>query len=93
MTLKTYDPVSGTVLKYRTDKAAEVGRLIAGLGKCGKVMAATTLSDDSRQGGIDHVIRDEGASHVATVNEKKIILEQQGKEGGAGPGKKKKGKK
>jgi hypothetical protein len=40
LTLKTYDPVSGTVLKYKTDKAAEVGRLIASLGTLGRSMAA-----------------------------------------------------
>lgn len=27
-------------MKYRTDKAADVGRLIAALGTCGRVMAA-----------------------------------------------------
>jgi len=31
--LKTYNPVAGICLKYRTNKAAEVGRLITGLGK------------------------------------------------------------
>jgi hypothetical protein len=39
-TLKTYDPVSGTCLKYQTDKAAEVGRLVGGLGKLARYMAA-----------------------------------------------------
>ena len=38
LTLKTYDPVSGVCLKYETDKAAEVGRLVAGLGQLGKGM-------------------------------------------------------
>jgi hypothetical protein len=38
--LKTFDPVSGTTLKYRTDKAAEVGRLIAAMGSLGREMAA-----------------------------------------------------
>ncbi|PGH04612.1 hypothetical protein GX51_03445 [Blastomyces parvus] len=33
LTLKTFHPTSGICLKYRTNKAAEVGRLIAGLGK------------------------------------------------------------
>jgi hypothetical protein len=32
--------VSGTTLKYRTDKAAEVGRLIAAMGTLGREMAA-----------------------------------------------------
>ncbi|KAK4977311.1 hypothetical protein LTR66_010777 [Elasticomyces elasticus] len=40
LTLKTFDPVSGVCLKYRTDKAAEVGRLIGGLGRLGRHMAA-----------------------------------------------------
>jgi hypothetical protein len=38
--LKTYDPESGACLKYRTNKAAEVGRLIASLGRLGRHMAA-----------------------------------------------------
>ncbi|KAE8374070.1 signal recognition particle 9 kDa protein-domain-containing protein [Aspergillus bertholletiae] len=33
LTLKTYNPTSGICLKYRTNKAAEVGRLITSLGK------------------------------------------------------------
>lgn len=36
MTLKTYHPDSGICLKYRTDKAAEVGRLMTGLGRLAK---------------------------------------------------------
>ncbi len=40
LTLKTYDPVSGICLKYRTDKAAEVGRLVASLGRLGRTTAA-----------------------------------------------------
>ena len=38
--LKTYDPISGTTLKYKTDKAAEVGRLVAAMGSLGREMAA-----------------------------------------------------
>ncbi|KAF2762854.1 hypothetical protein EJ05DRAFT_506525 [Pseudovirgaria hyperparasitica] len=38
--LKTYDPVSGACLKYKTDKAAEVGRLVGCLGRLGRSMAA-----------------------------------------------------
>ncbi|KAF2429803.1 hypothetical protein EJ08DRAFT_269114 [Tothia fuscella] len=40
LTLKTFDPISGVVLKYETDKAAEIGRLIASLGTLGREMAA-----------------------------------------------------
>jgi hypothetical protein len=38
--LKTYDPASGVTLKFKTDRAAEVGRLINGLGRVGRHMAA-----------------------------------------------------
>lgn len=40
LVLKTYDPESGVVLKFKTDRAAEVGRLINGLGRLGRHMAA-----------------------------------------------------
>ncbi|KAM7197860.1 Signal recognition particle 9 kDa protein (SRP9) domain containing protein [Rhypophila sp. PSN 637] len=43
--LKTYDPVSGTCLKYRTSKAAEVSRLIQMLGTLGKKMAGVPDED------------------------------------------------
>jgi len=36
LTLKTYHPESGICLKYKTDKAAEVGRLVTGLGRLAK---------------------------------------------------------
>lgn len=36
LTLKTYHPESGICLKYATDKAAEVGRLMTGLGRLAK---------------------------------------------------------
>lgn len=38
--MKTYDPESGVCLKFKTDRAAEVGRLINGMGKLGRHMAA-----------------------------------------------------
>ncbi|KAG9230071.1 signal recognition particle 9 kDa protein-domain-containing protein [Amylocarpus encephaloides] len=39
LTLKTYDPTSGATLKYQTNKAAEVGRLIQILGRLARPMA------------------------------------------------------
>ena len=38
--VKAYDPVSGTTLKFKTEKSADVGRLIAGVGRLGRQMAA-----------------------------------------------------
>lgn len=40
LTLKTYDPESGVCLKFKTDRAADVGRLISGLGRLGRHMVA-----------------------------------------------------
>jgi hypothetical protein len=37
--LKTYDPVSGTTLKYKTTKQAEVSRLIQILGRLARPMS------------------------------------------------------
>ncbi|KAH8696197.1 signal recognition particle 9 kDa protein-domain-containing protein [Talaromyces proteolyticus] len=47
LTLKTYNPVTGICLKYRTNKAAEVGRLISGLGK---LAAGVKISEDDGAG-------------------------------------------
>ena len=40
LTLKTYDPESSVCLKFKTDRAADVSRLINGLGRLGRHMAA-----------------------------------------------------
>lgn len=53
LVLKTYDPESGVVLKFKTDKAADVGRLIAGLGRLGRRMAALPDSVDGRHTQLD----------------------------------------
>ncbi|KAL9056755.1 MAG: hypothetical protein Q9162_002726 [Coniocarpon cinnabarinum] len=47
LTMKTYDPVSGVCLKYRTVKQQEVGRLIGvgGLASIAQVMVGNTSSD------------------------------------------------
>ncbi|MCJ1266430.1 hypothetical protein MMC22_006315 [Lobaria immixta] len=103
LVLKTYDPVSGTCLKYRTDKAADVGRLIAALGTCGRVMAAlpekekgTEKDEDGGEGG--------GAAEAKGKLDGSEVLPARGGEkekegkgkagasGGGGTGKKKKGK-
>lgn len=46
LVLKTYDPVSGTCLKYRTDKAAELGRLVASLGRLGREFSGLSVEED-----------------------------------------------
>jgi hypothetical protein len=56
LTLKTYDPESGVVLKFKTDRAAEVGRLIGGLGRLGRHMAALPAQADGKHRAYDHYI-------------------------------------
>lgn len=99
LTLKTFEPSSGICLKYKTDKAAEVGRLLTGLGRVagGEVIempappsiAAAAAAEDKME--IDEV-----GSGTATpkVEDAKLPGQAQSSAGGAGgKGKKKKGKK
>jgi hypothetical protein len=60
LTLKTYNPAAGICLKYRTNKASEVGRLISGLGRLaggakisdlGTTMTTTTTTTVASGGG------------------------------------------
>ncbi|KAF6836028.1 hypothetical protein CPLU01_03933 [Colletotrichum plurivorum] len=64
--IKTYDPVSGVALKYRTTKAAEVSRLITTLGSLGRTMCTSkapeavkdepmvdTPTDERNGGGVE----------------------------------------
>ncbi|KAI1393427.1 signal recognition particle 9 kDa protein-domain-containing protein [Hypoxylon trugodes] len=108
LTLKTYDPHSGTCLKYRTTKAAEVSRLILSLGKpLGNRMAALPLPE----GEVDEVMVDaavaaeEGKKEEAPTPAPTPAAtgaggsgsgsgkQPQQQGGGGGKGKKKKGKK
>ena len=107
LTLKTYHPESGICLKYRTDKAAEVGRLLAGLGRLAKgevieMPTATTAATGSAGGvAVNEADKMEVDSGVAAPKvEDKVVTAPpalaQGSGGGAGgggKGKKKKGKK
>ncbi|MCJ1403717.1 hypothetical protein MMC11_006940 [Xylographa trunciseda] len=98
--LKTYDPVSGTCLKYRTDKAAEIGRLVAGLGKCARTMAAMP-ADEGAEKGEGHDGHDdgnlmegvqEGKADIASTESRAEVKETKPPVGKAGGGKKRKGK-
>ena len=100
LTLKTFEPGSGICLKYQTDKAAEVGRLVNGLGRlaAGEIIempapnavALATLAEDKTD-------MDESASKTGSGAATPRIEEgkgpPQGQGGGAAKGKKKKGKK
>jgi hypothetical protein len=106
LTLKTFHPESGICLKYRTDKAAEVGRLLAGLGRLAKGeiiemptaangQTAIAAMDDADKMDVDS---GNGAGVVVPKAGDNVVAappaaSQPGGGGGGGKGKKKKGKK
>lgn len=102
LTLKCYDPVSGTCLKYRTDKGAEVGRLVAILGRCGRAMTGLPQKAEVEETGAPDVdgaeagklekdgeILETGKEH-AKVGKAQSQGSGQAKGGDGGGGKKKK---
>ncbi|KAL8680398.1 MAG: hypothetical protein Q9186_003427 [Xanthomendoza sp. 1 TL-2023] len=101
LVLKTYDPASGVCLKYMTGKAAEVGRLVAALGKCGRAMAGLPLQHEAITEGVeaDGKIELNNAPEISpAVGSKEAAksgpqAEAQTQRKGQGGGKRKKGKK
>ena len=93
LTLKTFHPESGICLKYQTDKAAEVGRLLTGLGRLAKsesieMPAAVPVGGETME--VD--VAEETQEPVpAKLEEAKARTTAPA--GGGGKGKKKKGKK
>ncbi|SMR47700.1 unnamed protein product [Zymoseptoria tritici ST99CH_1A5] len=86
LTLKTYDPESGVVLKFKTDRAAEVGRLIGSLGRVGRYMAALPEKEEAQ----DTVPEDVPAIEQAA--DSTLPTSDSKPQSGAGGGKKKKNK-
>ncbi|EXJ55786.1 hypothetical protein A1O7_08716 [Cladophialophora yegresii CBS 114405] len=106
LTLKTYHPESGICLKYRTDKAAEVGRLLTGLGRLARgetieppsAASAAATATATTDGDADKMDIDGGAvlkmeDKVATAPPVAVTQQAGGGGGGGGKAKKKKGKK
>jgi len=93
LTLKTYDPASGTTLKYSTYKAAEVARLIQILGRLARPMAGLpNIKEDIAM--IDSAPAEVGSGVATPVVETPAAGGKPGGQGGAGGKKsKKKGKK
>ncbi|KAE9372304.1 hypothetical protein N431DRAFT_483125 [Stipitochalara longipes BDJ] len=100
LTLKTYDPASGATLKYSTNKAAEVSRLIQILGRLARPMSGLPeVKDDVPVLGAGAGVEGEGSGVGTPTVESVPALAaagkpgQQAQGGGAGGKKKKKGKK
>ncbi|CCX30914.1 signal recognition particle 9 kDa protein-domain-containing protein [Pyronema domesticum] len=54
LTLKTYDPVSGSVIKFSTSKIADVGRLITALHKLAReTVGASELVEEAEKMEVD----------------------------------------
>ncbi|KAI9788278.1 MAG: hypothetical protein M1835_002360 [Candelina submexicana] len=93
--VKTYDPISGACLKYRTNKAAEVGRLIASLGRLGTLMIGQAVQGEP---SLDATMADpppiEEATGTSTPVTEVVPVKEQKKDSGGdtkgGGGKKKK---
>ncbi|KAL2438565.1 hypothetical protein ABEF95_012255 [Exophiala dermatitidis] len=109
LTLKTYHADSGICLKYRTDKAAEVGRLLNGLGRLAKgeiieMPTTTTTATQIESGQLSAPAADadkmdvDGGVVAAPKVEDKVVTAPPATShttggAGGGKGKKKKGKK
>ncbi|CAK1361576.1 hypothetical protein CB0940_03063 [Cercospora beticola] len=94
LTLKTYDPESGVTLKFKTDRAAEVARLINGLGRVGRHMAALP----EKEGAQDAIMEDAPGPEQASEDVKTSVpapseTKTQPQQTGGGGKKKKKNKK
>ncbi|KJZ76045.1 hypothetical protein HIM_04501 [Hirsutella minnesotensis 3608] len=86
--IKTYDPVSGVTLKYRTTKAAEVSRLVySSLGRLARAMAALPA------GEIEEPMPDAPPAPVSATTSGDAIQTQQGSQQGGTVKRKKKGRK
>ncbi|EOO04388.1 putative wd repeat protein [Phaeoacremonium minimum UCRPA7] len=90
LVLKTFDPVGGVTLKYKTTKAAEVARLIQMLGTLGRTMAA--LPPLPQEEAMPDAPKEEAPAPVAPAAAAAPSQPGQQQGGGGGKGKKKKGK-
>ncbi|KAF9875634.1 hypothetical protein CkaCkLH20_07015 [Colletotrichum karsti] len=89
--IKTFDPISGVALKYRTTKAAEVSRLITTLGSLGRTMSTSKAPEEVKdEPTADTPAEEKGAGALELKGGPQEKTQQAGVGGGK---KKKKGKK
>ncbi|KAJ3941906.1 uncharacterized protein N0V96_008620 [Colletotrichum fioriniae] len=95
LVIKTFDPVSGVALKYRTTKAAEVSRLITCLGALGRTMSTSKPATLDATAPKDEPMADAGGEDTPAGGAATPVEKPQAAAGGGGAGgkKKKKGKK
>ncbi|KAA8912995.1 signal recognition particle 9 kDa protein-domain-containing protein [Sphaerosporella brunnea] len=85
LTLKTYDPVSGAIVKFSTDRVADVGRLVLGLQRLARTQMGLPAGDTAMG----------EAPEAAEITETKLVVDIPSAAASAqqAKGKKKKGKK
>ncbi|TGZ82997.1 hypothetical protein EX30DRAFT_370038 [Ascodesmis nigricans] len=66
LTLKTYDPVSGAVIKFKTNKIADVGRLVAGLQRVARGSLGLKVEEEEKEKTVVEMVT-EAAGAVATA--------------------------
>ena len=88
---KAFDPVGGVCLKYETNRAVEVGRLVSGFQELGQLMqnVARTLK---RKGEEDAMVVEESVQNKVEVPVKSEGNSTSTSNHGSGGKKKKKGK-
>jgi len=96
LTLKTFEAGSGICLKYETDKAAEVGRLMTGLGRLasGELVEMPTVVPPHTQGEDKAEVSDHAPAFPQKMKgsgEKAVKAEAQAQSSGSGGKKKKHG--
>nr|OQO20919.1 hypothetical protein B0A51_13143 [Rachicladosporium sp. CCFEE 5018] len=93
-TLKTFDPVSGATLKFKTDKSADVGRMVAGLGRAGGIMAALPEKAEAPDVAMEDAAATTGTTAAEASKDTSQAAPTEGKPAApAAAKKKKKGKK
>ncbi|CAK3796631.1 Hypothetical predicted protein [Lecanosticta acicola] len=93
LTLKTFDPESGVTLKFKTDRAAEVGRLITGLGRVGRHMAALPEKEEAQDMPTEDVAAPEQTTTASKDTAPAVPADSKPQQGAGGGKKKKKNKK
>lgn len=94
LVFKTYDPVSGVALKFRTTKAAEVSRLVyASLGRLGRGMAAVPEPPELAEEAMPDAPAEGGAATPSGAGASAAASAAPQQAAGGGGKKKKKGKK
>ncbi|KZZ93064.1 Signal recognition particle, SRP9 subunit [Ascosphaera apis ARSEF 7405] len=91
LTLKTYHPTSGICLKYKTDKAAEIGRLVSGLALLAAGKDVSSLDAGAAAVAAAEAEEEEVGSAAASIKEEKKDDGKGNTGAGAGTGKGKSG--